>query len=182
MRCPECRAELEPADTDAVPWEEEGNIRRDSEPHRGSLILTLGIISICIFPLSFMCSIFGIIFHVIGAGLGIAAWTMGSRDLKKIRSGSIDPAGQGTTQTGMICGIVGTILCGLGALVLLLVVVLYAYIIALLVPSMAKMPAPAPPVVVQAVAVEDPIVINDGPPLNAAAAEKLDVMPKEEQP
>jgi hypothetical protein len=182
MRCPECRAELEPADTDAVPWEEEGNVRRDSDPHRGGLILTLGIISICIFPLSFMCSIFGIIFHVIGAGLGIAAWRMGAGDLKKMREGSIDPAGQGSTQAGMVCGIVGTCLCALGALVLILVIGLYAYILALIVPSMAKMPAPPPPVAVVQEGGDGALVIRDGPPANAAAAEKLDVMPKEEQP
>jgi hypothetical protein len=183
MRCPECHAELEPADTDQVPWEEEGNVRRDSEPHRSGLILTLSIISICIFPLAFMCSIFGIVFHVIGAGLGIVSWTMGARDLKKMRSGSMDPAGQSGTQGGMICGIIGTILCGLGALGLLLIVGLYAYILALLMPSMAKMGGPgAAPVAVVQPAPAFEIVVKDGPPPNAAAAEKLEVMPKEEQP
>ncbi len=184
MRCPECRAELEPADADGVPWEDEGNVRRDSEPHRSGLVLTLGIISICIFPLAFMCSIFGIIFHVIGAGLGIASWRMGAGDVKKMRAGSMDPAGQSSTQAGMICGIVGTILCGLGALGLLLLIGFYAYLLAIILPNVAKMAPPpvAVPVVVVQPAPAFPVVVRDGPPLNAAAAEVLDVMPKEEQP
>jgi hypothetical protein len=182
MRCPECHAELEPADTDTVPWEEEGNVRRDSEPHRSGLILTLSIISICIFPLAFFCSIFGIIFHIIGAGLGIASWTMGARDLKKMRSGSMDPAGQSSTQSGMVCGIVGTILSLLGVVILTFVIFIYAAILTTVFSNMPKMAPPvAAPVAVQ-VGPAFPIVIKDGPPPNAAAAEKLDVMPKEEQP
>jgi hypothetical protein len=63
------------------------------KPHRGTLILILGILSL-----------------VVCAPLGIAAWVMGSRDLKEIDAGTMDPAGRGTTQAGKICGIIGTIL------------------------------------------------------------------------
>jgi hypothetical protein len=49
----------------------------------------------------------------IGLGLGIAAWIMGQRDLAKIRQRIMDPAGQGTTQAGWICGIIGTIFSSL---------------------------------------------------------------------
>jgi predicted Zn finger-like uncharacterized protein len=77
--------------------------RRDAEPHRGGLILTFGIISsatlfVC-WPLA-----------PVALGFGIAAWWMGQGDLRKIRSGAMDPDGEGTTQAGWICGIVGVCL------------------------------------------------------------------------
>jgi hypothetical protein len=40
--------------------------------------------------------------------LGILAWTMGRRDLRAMRTGDMDPSGEGTTRTGMVLGIVGT--------------------------------------------------------------------------
>jgi hypothetical protein len=62
-------------------------------PHRGGMILTFGILGfVC-------CGIFGIV-----------AWAMGAGDLKEIRAGRMDPAGQGLTQAGMILGIITTIL------------------------------------------------------------------------
>ncbi|MSR32717.1 MAG: DUF4190 domain-containing protein [Gemmataceae bacterium] len=65
----------------------------DFEPHRGGLILALGILSL-----------------VVCAPLGIFAWVMGSSDLGKIRSGRMDRSGEGTTQGGYICGIIGSVL------------------------------------------------------------------------
>jgi len=63
------------------------------KPHRGTLILVFGILSL-----------------VICAPLGIAAWIMGSSDLKEMDAGTMDPAGRGSTQAGKICGIIGTTL------------------------------------------------------------------------
>jgi hypothetical protein len=63
------------------------------KPHRGTLILVLGILGL-----------------VVCGPLAIAAWVMGSGDLKEIDAGTMDPAGRGTTQAGKICGIIGTIL------------------------------------------------------------------------
>jgi predicted Zn finger-like uncharacterized protein len=76
-------------------------VRRDCEPHRGSVILTLGIISlvtvaICLAP--------------VGVALGLTAWIMGGADLRKIRAKQMDPEGYGTTQAGWVCGIIGTAL------------------------------------------------------------------------
>jgi predicted Zn finger-like uncharacterized protein len=68
--------------------------RRDYVPHRGGSILTLGILSL-------LC--LGFIF-------GPIAWSMGSTDLQEIRAGRMDPEGEGTTNAGRICGIIGTIL------------------------------------------------------------------------
>jgi hypothetical protein len=67
--------------------------RRDLAPHRGAVILTLGILSLVI------CGII----------LGPIAWAMGSTDLSEIRAGRMDPDGEGITNAGRICGIIGTI-------------------------------------------------------------------------
>ena len=58
---------------------------------------------------------------------------MGQGDLSKIRSGMMDPAGQGTTQAGMILGIVGTIL-----FILSIVAVVLLLAAGLLLPAVAR--------------------------------------------
>ncbi len=63
------------------------------EPHRGPLILVLGIIGI-----------------VMVSFLGIFAWVMGKKDLAKMDAGRMDPEGRGLTMAGMICGIVATVI------------------------------------------------------------------------
>jgi len=70
------------------------------KPHRGTLILVFGILSL-----------------VVCAPLGIAAWIMGSGDLKEMDAGTMDPSGRGNTQAGKICGIIGTILMMIGAII-----------------------------------------------------------------
>ncbi len=62
-------------------------------PHRGVLILVLGILGIVC---CFIC--------------GIIAWVMGNNDMREIDAGRMDPTGRGLTQAGKICGIVGVIL------------------------------------------------------------------------
>ena len=69
------------------------------KPHRGTLILVLGILGL-----------------VICQPIGIAAWVMGSGDLKEMDGGTMDPSGRGMTAGGRICGIVATILFCLGIL------------------------------------------------------------------
>lgn len=74
--------------------------RRNYEPHRGGLILGLGIAS----------------FIVCGIFTAIPAWIMGSADLKKIDSGRMDPDGRGLTQAGRILGIIATCLTAVALL------------------------------------------------------------------
>ncbi|MDT8300278.1 MAG: DUF4190 domain-containing protein [Sedimentisphaerales bacterium] len=62
-------------------------------PHRGVLILVLGILGIVC---CFIC--------------GIVAWVMGNNDMREIDAGRMDPTGRGLTQAGKICGMVGVIL------------------------------------------------------------------------
>ena len=70
------------------------------KPHRGTLILVFGILGL-----------------VICAPLAIVAWIMGSGDLKQIDAGAMDPSGRSLTNAGRICGIIGTILLGIGIVV-----------------------------------------------------------------
>jgi predicted Zn finger-like uncharacterized protein len=102
-------------------------VRRDCEPHRGTLILVLGVVSIVI--------------HILGVPLGLPAWIMGSRDLKKMDRGDMDPAGRGTTQAGYICGIIGTLL---GALTILGCIA-YIGFFSIMIASAKPTPSPARP-------------------------------------
>jgi hypothetical protein len=70
--------------------------RRDRylAPHRGSAVLTLGILSLV----------------VCGPVLGPIAWVMGQGDLGEMRAGRMDREGEGLTSAGRICGMIGTIL------------------------------------------------------------------------
>lgn len=68
--------------------------RRGYAPHRGTLILVLGVLSL----------IGGSIFT------GIPAWIMGNNDMKEIRAGRMDPEGEANTNLGRILGMVGTLL------------------------------------------------------------------------
>ena len=70
------------------------------KPHRGTLILVLGILGL-----------------VVCGPLGIAAWIMGSGDLKEMDAGTMDPSGRGNTNAGKICGIIATVLTILGVLI-----------------------------------------------------------------
>ncbi len=62
-------------------------------PHRGVLILVLGILG-----LVFCCA------------FGIAAWAMGNSDLREMDEGRMDPSGRGMTNAGRICGMISVIL------------------------------------------------------------------------
>jgi|SRR5579862_1355044 len=85
-------------DDDREDYEERTHRRRrrkDIDPHRGTLILVLGILGLVFSGL--------IVF-------GPIAWIMGNTDLTAIRSGRMDPEGEGLTSAGRICGIIGTAL------------------------------------------------------------------------
>ncbi|MCX7045493.1 MAG: DUF4190 domain-containing protein [Candidatus Sumerlaeota bacterium] len=63
------------------------------KPHRGMLILILGILgAVCCLP------------------CGIAAWIMGSRDLKEMDAGKMDPGGRQQTYAGRVIGMIATLL------------------------------------------------------------------------
>ncbi len=66
--------------------------QRYLRPHRGGVVLTLGLLGFC-------CGL-----------LGVFAWVMGRTDLREMREGRMDPSGRGTTQAGQILGIITTLL------------------------------------------------------------------------
>ncbi len=76
-------------------------------PHRGVLILVLGILGLIVCQL-----------------LAPVAWIMGKGDMAQIDSGQMDPEGRGLTQAGMILGIVGTIVIVLSLVALVFFMVL----------------------------------------------------------
>jgi hypothetical protein len=107
LRCSFCGEDLSPA-TRGQEDMPEGYIRRDVIPHRGNIILLLGILSLVAIGLG-CCPPF----PAFGLGLGAAAWIMGNADLRRMLQGEMDPAGEGFTVAGRICGIIGVIMNGL---------------------------------------------------------------------
>lgn len=139
-RCTYCKEDLGDEDKSDRPWNREyrpyRDVRRDSEPHRGTLILTLGIISIVV-SVGGVCS-YGIS-GLIGLIIGIFAWVMGQKDLRKMRANEMDPQGLGSTQAGWICGIIGTVF---GTLAVLFMVGMIAFFIVMMQTSMKMTPPP----------------------------------------
>lgn len=73
-------------------------------PHRGSVILVLGILSWFVCPMI----------------LGITAWIMGNADLKEMDAGRMDATGRGLTDAGRILGLVNVVVSGLAFVVWIL--------------------------------------------------------------
>jgi hypothetical protein len=82
--------------------------RRDVEPHRGGLVLFLGITGLVMGLTVFLIPVAWI--------PGLAAWILGQTDLNRINRGLVESSGYGTTQAGWICGIIATCLWGLSSL------------------------------------------------------------------
>ncbi len=76
--------------------------RPAAEPHRGVLILVLGILGIVV------CWI-----------LAPVAWVMGNRDLEAMALGRMDPSGRDQTNIGRVLGIIGTCLIALWLILLI---------------------------------------------------------------
>src|SRR5258708_4073329 len=80
--------------------------RGNLAPHRGGMIMTLGIIGLVILVIEMIGYVFvgpfGLPISIVGLVFGIIAWIMGSNDLKQIKAGTMDPDGQGMTMGGYI--------------------------------------------------------------------------------
>lgn len=92
--------------------------QQNLQPHRGGLVLTLGILGIA----ANFCGI-----------PGILAWIFGASDLKQMKAGTMDREGEGLTKAGYICGIIGTCL-------LVVLVVIYVVFFVLLIGVAATAP------------------------------------------
>ncbi|HBT21669.1 MAG TPA: hypothetical protein DEA68_03460 [Verrucomicrobiales bacterium] len=55
----------------------------------------------------------------VGLFIALPAWVMGSKDMRKMNAGKMDPSGKANTQGGLICGIIGTILSLMNFLLLI---------------------------------------------------------------
>ncbi|MBI1903903.1 MAG: DUF4190 domain-containing protein [Planctomycetia bacterium] len=86
------------------------------QPHRGTMVLVLGILSIAIGGCGWI--------------LGPIAWSMGNKDLKEMAAGRMDRSGEGATNAGRICGIIGTILGCLALCVIIAYIILFVTLIA----------------------------------------------------
>jgi hypothetical protein len=78
-----------------------------ARPHRGTLILVLGILGIV------CCGI-----------LGIIAWVMGNSDLEAMRRGEMDRSGEALTNAGRICGMISVALWVMGIIVNIVLMIL----------------------------------------------------------
>lgn len=76
-------------------------------PHRGVLILVLGILGLVICVIS-----------------GIIAWVLANGDLRAMDSGQMDPTGRSMTQAGKIIGIVSVVLNLIAVGIWVLIVIL----------------------------------------------------------
>jgi hypothetical protein len=79
-------------------------LRKRFDPHRGGVIMALGLIALV-----------GGMSFCLPALIGPIAWILGSWDLRSIRDGHMDPAGESITRAGQVCGIIATVLLILGA-------------------------------------------------------------------
>lgn len=70
-------------------------------PHRGGVVLVLGILSLVTFLFP----------------LGICAWVMGEHDLSEMRAGRTDPEGMGMVKAGKACGVISVVLTIAGSVV-----------------------------------------------------------------
>jgi hypothetical protein len=76
-------------------------LRRQLTPHRGGMILAMGLLALVLFPyVTIVC--------------GPMAWVMGNSDLAEIRAERMDPSGEGLVQAGRVLGIIATLLFALG--------------------------------------------------------------------
>ncbi|HTU18167.1 MAG TPA: hypothetical protein VMG10_08890 [Gemmataceae bacterium] len=108
LSCPHCGEELEAEDEGwAARRQAIDRIRRDCEPHRGRLILSLGNVSMIVGGLS-LCT-FGV-GAVVSVPVGILAWLMANHDLERMREGRLDARGKSQTETGRTGAVAGIVL------------------------------------------------------------------------
>jgi hypothetical protein len=104
-----------------------GPLRAGQRPHRGGLILGLGIASLGIWLLSLVgsmvipcCGMSGLI----SLGMAIPAWIMANADLAAMNAGAMDPLGRGSTEGGKICAIISVVIHILAFLAIVILAIL----------------------------------------------------------
>ena len=82
-------------------------LRRDAEPHRGPLLSSLGNITLAAGGFT-LCLVGAPL--LITAPLGAATLLMATKDLKKMRTGEMEPEGRGQTESARTSAIIGIVL------------------------------------------------------------------------
>jgi hypothetical protein len=104
---PLTRREPEPDDR---PWERQGGIRRDNEPHRGPFLLLLGSVSLACGLLS-LCLLAP---AVIGLPLAVLAYALARRDLTLMERGVMDRDGLRLAELAQERALIGGLFCLVG--------------------------------------------------------------------
>jgi hypothetical protein len=102
------------ADTldDDRPWERLGAPRRDCVPHRAGLVFSLGLLALILGVLSFWLLLTAAIVWPLAG----AVCAMARQDLREMRAGAMDPAGEDDVSKGRECALYGAALGVVGAL------------------------------------------------------------------
>jgi hypothetical protein len=93
-------------EVDDCPWERPGAFRLDCEPHRSGLLLALGKVSLALG----IASWFLLVPALPGLLLGLSAFLLSWRDLKVMRSGLMDQAGERQTRRATHAALAGVAL------------------------------------------------------------------------
>jgi len=119
--CPACGAAQRT--DDERPWEQAGGpLRRDCEPHRGGLLVTLGRLALCLAVPGLLGLAYGpfALFSLAAIVLGLAVSLMARADLEQMHRKEMDPegevsvmSGQTAASVGFIIGLVGLVLTAL---------------------------------------------------------------------
>jgi hypothetical protein len=102
--CPHCN---EPFESEERFGERSTWFRRDGEAHRGTLIATLGNISLITGGLA-LCA--GGLGALVAIPVGLIALVMANHDLRLMREGLMDPLGRAQTETGRVGAAVGIVI------------------------------------------------------------------------
>jgi hypothetical protein len=92
---------------DERPWERPGGRRRDSEPHRGPLLVLLGTASL-------VCGILSLCLAaaaVIGLPLAVCTCVLVQGDLARMEAGRMDRCGQQPAERAQDRAVLGGLLC-----------------------------------------------------------------------
>jgi hypothetical protein len=92
---------------DERPWEGPGSDRRDFEPHRGKLLITLGQTARGLGFLSFCL----LLPALLGLPLGLLVWGLARHDLIKMERGAMDPNGVVETEWARAYAAQAILLC-----------------------------------------------------------------------
>jgi hypothetical protein len=106
--CPYCGEQPEKYDTRDLPHSRRSY--RVQLAHRGGLILAMGVFGIL---LAIPCGPLDLL-------LALPAWIMGQTDLRRMRTGVMDPGGRGLTTAGTTCAIIATIVAVLRSIPMIL--------------------------------------------------------------